>query len=241
MSFLKRETNQSETSYSEVLFDMTKKPTDGIDRLVCESIIGSTKDDSMDLADILRQVDGRNKSLPTYEQLCGSLSRLVASKLIAVTGNHRFFKFTHGESTKTFRGISESEFTEAVRTYRTRFSKESEETKNKLNSGLPRHSIVVQWKTVESRMPSDEDEQEASVLSVLLNKRLTQNGLKVNGWQIGRGQIDILMFAERPDAIVDRIDSIVLPIFSDHTCPTCSCIIRRYCDQRKTITSDVVP
>jgi hypothetical protein len=101
--------------------------------------------------------------------------------------------------------------------------------------------LVLRWKLPDNRFPDDEDEDRAEELAEHIEPLLSQSALgEVNGFEFGRGQIDILIFGKATDCDVDELYKLLVGPFRDHGCPPGSSIIRFYNDGKKSLESDVI-
>ena len=218
-----------------------------LDRRIFQSIRGSTPEYPQTLAGIINWIDASERLIPTYEDISGGLDRLIETGQIAETATHCFCEQSNVRPSKTFSGVTESDYATAVAEYVSWSERIRNESSRRARSAddFVGHILTLVWSTLNDRWPTDEDQDAAAKLSDAIAPILTQSGLAyVNGYAHGGGPrgcyIGILIFGKPTDSNVDHIYSLLAPLFRKFNCPQGSRIIRRYSDGKREIESDVV-
>ena len=91
-----------------------------------------------------------------------------------------------------------------------------------------RQKLTLRWATPGGRWPEPQDEEGAERLARAVDAILSPSGLgEVNGFELGAGCVDVLIFGRETPSDTDRIYRLLAPIFEGFGCPPGSAMIRR--------------
>ncbi len=99
--------------------------------------------------------------------------------------------------------------------------------------------LSITWKFKDNSMPNYMDEKLVEKLAYAIHEKLSKEKIaEVNGFEIGPGQIDILIFGNKSDENTDDVYKEILEIYKNWQIPIGSCITKFYKD--KKIISDEI-
>lgn len=210
------------------------------DRDILKSVKGHTKFKPQSLEGILGYVDGLQKTILTLEELEGGLRHLIESGQIAETGRLRFYDPEGMPASREFSGLTAEDHERAYEAY-CRWFDEQDEKSELDEDALTRQKITLRWRIEGNRFPTDADEEAAEALAERVDLALSRvAGAEINGFEMGPGIIDILIFGMETDEDIESIYNNVVPTFRTFRCPPGSCIIRHYADRGTDVISDTV-
>ncbi len=213
------------------------------DRDIFKAIKGSTETQPQDLVGILAFVDSRQRLVLTHEELSGGLQRLIESGKIAEVAPCRYFDTAGQPHSRHFSGLSPEEHEQACDAYQKLFQEalrrlDDEESED----DFTRQKIVIRWKLDDDKFPDDDDEDAAEALAAWIDPILEKSQrAEINGFEMGLGSIDILIFGKETDDHTDAIYADIVAAFKAFGCPPGSCIIRQYEGRDEEVVSDIVP
>lgn len=214
-----------------------------LDRRIFKTIQGRAASTPQTLVGIIGGVDASERLVLSHEELSGGLRRLIGAGLVAETAPHRFCDAANAAPSAEFSGVTEPDHARAVRDYRDWFRRQPNRLDDESGEeGFVRRKLVLRWATPGGRWPTDDDEDGAEALAAAVDPLLARSGLgEVNGFEHGRGCIDVLIFGTATDADVDQIYDLIAPAFRAFRCPAGSRIVRVYQERNEALESDIVP
>ncbi len=213
-----------------------------LDRRIFKTVRHHTADNPQTLAGIIGGVDARERLVLTYDELSGGIARLIASGHIAEVTPLHFYDASESGGSRSFSGISQIDHESAVAAYREWFAKQVAALDDEPGEDdFVWQKVTMRWATPDDRWPTDADEDGAEQLADTIALVIDASGLgEINGFEYGRGHIDVMIFGKATDGDVDDIYELVAPAFRTFGCPPGSRIIRTYHQPRREVESDVV-
>ena len=210
-----------------------------LDAVIFKAIKGSTPDAPQSLVGILAFVDAGEKLVLSYEELIGGLERLVERGQITQVAPDQFCETHAPASPRVMSLISRRDYERACMAYH-KLAKQAMRQTSTTND-FTREKMVIRWAIADDQYASKQDENDVESLAKLIAAALEPNNFaEVNGFQFGRGHIDILIFGKATDDDTDAIYSVIVPIFKAFGCPPGSYLVREYSDYRSDLVSDRV-
>jgi len=187
-----------------------------LDRSILKAIKGHTETQPQDLMSILAYVDSQERLVLTHQELSGGLQRLIASGQIAEATPHKYFDPAGQPHSREFSGLSLEDHKETCQAYHQWFEEQSRKLQNEEPSeaDFTRQKIVLRWKFKDDEYATNADEDAAEALADHIDSTLNESKrAEINGFELGRGSIDILIFGKETDDDTDAIYADIAPVF----------------------------
>ena len=212
-----------------------------LDRRIFQAIRASSADSPQTLPGIIGHVDACEKLILTREELANGLERLIAAGQIMEISPNVYCP--HGASTqrRTFTGLPKADYDRAVAEYR-RESREALTTGESKAGAFVQRRVVVRLATRGGRWPTDADEDAAEDFAKLTSPLVDESGLgEINGFEFGRGYIDVLIFGRESRDDSGRLRDLIAPQFRTWNTLSGSRILRYPGCNQTPVESDRVP